>query len=389
MSIGLEKEKMDKEQYSKKNSFSGLKFKILISLFFSNLIIFSFTLMIIFLFGSGLKNIINYFIIISVPLVFMEYIMYYYIRKIQKKSFMVGILFQNYIEKSQSTINEFIYPKKNIANSFGKQFEFTSQTTNTINQIFQMISKTIQEINDCKTITISAENRLKEAASIMEKLGQSIEVIKSATGDMDKMLQIINQITLKSIVITDIVAKTELLAMNASIEAARAGDHGKGFSVVSEEVETLARTSGKSAKQIKDLLNESSIKVNQIIRTMNERIKEGEIVSKKALDAFQRISEGVDGLKEQIQIISEGTDMQKGHIKNVEDTILKVLNDTNQNQSLIESGNILIDKLIEINEKLIESSVDSQKAFSGQDGVTFMEKNKGNEVRRALKSMGF
>ena len=77
---------MDKEQYSKKNSFSGLKFKILISLFFSNLIIFSFTLMIIFLFGSGLKNIINYFIIISVPLVFMEYIMYYYIRKIQKKS---------------------------------------------------------------------------------------------------------------------------------------------------------------------------------------------------------------------------------------------------------------------------------------------------------------
>jgi hypothetical protein len=39
--------------------------------------------------------------------------------------------------------------------------------------------------------------------------------------------------------------------------------------------------------------------------------------------------------------------------------------------------------------QLIESSVDSQKAFSGQDGVTFMEKNKGNEVRRALKSMGF
>ena len=79
MNIGLEKEKMGKEQYSKKNSFSGLKYKILVLLFLSNFVIFSFTIFIVFLFGSGLKIIINYLIIMSVPLFIMEYNMYYYI----------------------------------------------------------------------------------------------------------------------------------------------------------------------------------------------------------------------------------------------------------------------------------------------------------------------
>lgn len=302
---------------------------------------------------------------------------------------MVGLLFQKYIERSQNTTNEFIYPKKNILNSFGKQYDMTNQNAAALAEIIQMINKTIEQINDCKAITQSTETRLKDGISIMEKLGESIEIIKSVTDDIDKMLEIINQITLKSIVITDIVAKTELLAMNASIEAARAGDHGKGFSVVSEEVETLARTSGKSAKQIKDLLNESSIKVSHMTRAMNERIKEGEVVSKKALDAFKRITEGVELLKEQINIISEGTEMQRGHVKNMEDTMLKIKDDTTNNKNTIENGNEIINKLTEINRLLMLCSINSQKAFSGKKGVYFMENNKGNEVRRALKSMGF
>lgn len=380
---------MQSNDKSKNYDFSGLKSKVLILHFFSLLILFLSTLAFIFFFGTGINNIKKYAIFMAIILIFFQASIVFYLQLIEKKSFMVGLLFQNYIEKSQSTINEFVYPKKNILNSFSKQYDMTNQNAAALAQIIQMISKTIEEINDCKLITQSAEDRLKNGILIMEKLGESIEIIKSVTDDMDKMLEIINQITLKSIVITDIVAKTELLAMNASIEAARAGDHGKGFSVVSEEVETLARTSGKSAKQIKDLLNESSIKVSLMIRSMNERIKEGEIVSKKALDAFKRISEEVNLLKEQINIISEGTEMQRGHVKNMEDTMLKIKNDTENNKVTIENGNEMINKLTEINRLLMLCSINSQKAFSGNEGVQFMESNKGNEVRRALKSMGF
>ncbi len=380
---------MKDDDNSKNYDYSGLKNKVLFIHFFSILILFSSTLAIVFFFGSGLNNILKYSIFMLVVLFIFQCTIVFYLRIIEKKSFMVGLLFQKYIERSQNTTNEFIYPKKNILNSFGKQYDMTNQNAAALSEIIQMINKTIEQINDCKTITQSTETRLKDGISTMEKLGESIEIIKSVTDDIDKMQEIINQITLKSIVITDIVAKTELLAMNASIEAARAGDHGKGFSVVSEEVETLARTSGKSAKQIKDLLNESSIKVSQIIRAMNERIKEGEVVSKKALDAFKRITEGVELLREQINIISEGTEMQRGHVKNMEDTMLKIKNDTTNNKTTIENGNEIINKLTEINRLLMLCSINSQKAFSGSKGVHFMENNKGNEVRRTLKSMGF
>lgn len=380
---------MKTSEEEKNYDYSGLKSKLLYLHFFSIFFLFLGTLTIVYFFGSGKLNLIKYAIFMCLVLVFFQTTISMYLRMIEKKSFMVGLLFQKYIEKSQETIDEFIYPKKNILNSFNKQYDMTNQNAAALAQIIQMISKTIEQINDCKAITQVTENRLQNGASIMEKLGDSIEIIKSVTADMDKMLEIINQIILKSIVITDIVAKTELLAMNASIEAARAGDHGKGFSVVSEEVESLARTSGKSAKQIKDLLNESSIKVTLMIRAMNERIKEGEIVSKRALDAFKRITEGVNLLKEQINIISEGTEMQRGHIKNMEDTMLKIKNDTANNKNTIENGNEIINKLTEINRLLMECSVNSQKAFSGETGVIFMENSKGNEVRRTLKSMGF
>lgn len=301
---------MDEEPHAESKKYYSLKLKVYLLVIISTLFL-SFVAIILITLGVGSKNIYKYGICLFVMSFLLGGTVLVFIKKIQLGSGLIGSLFQSYVEKSDIIINEFEYPRKNIEKSFNRQFDLVNQSAAAIAQINQMILKTTEQINDCKEITRSAEKRLDEGASTMDKLKESIEVIKSAMEDMDKMLQVINQISLKSTVITDIVAKTELLAMNASIEAARAGEHGKGFSVVSEEVESLARTSGKSAKQIKDLLNESSIKVTQIIRTMNERIKEGEVVSKMACDAYERIKVGVSELKEQIQIIYEGTDMQK------------------------------------------------------------------------------
>ncbi|WP_338637316.1 methyl-accepting chemotaxis protein [Spirobacillus cienkowskii] len=384
----VETEKIETEKI-KKTEKLGFRNIILISVLVTNLLICFSSILFIYLFGSGTQNIAKYLIGSLCVTLILELALFYYLNKIKEKYSMLGILFQQYIERSHVTIEEFVYPKKNIANSFNKQFDLINQTAAAISEITQMMHRTSEQINDCKAITKSAEDRLTSGKSVMERLGEAIEVIKIAAVDMDKMFQVINEINIKSLVISDIVAKTELLAMNASIEAARAGDHGKGFSVVSEEVQVLAQTSGKSAKQIKDLLNQSSIKVTQIIRTMNERIKEGEIISKKALDVYSRTNEGVESLKEQIQIIYEGTEMQTGVMKTIEGSLTSITENIGLNNKLIADGNDSISKLIETNTQLLQFVEDIEKALLGIQGLKMFQKTKGSEVRRNLKSMGF
>ena len=81
--------------------------------------------------------------------------------------------------------------------------------------------------------------------------------ISESTEDLDSINNSIRGIQ-KTQVINDIVFQTQLLSFNASIEAAKAGVHGKGFSVVAEEVGKLAVLSGTAASEISEILKESS-----------------------------------------------------------------------------------------------------------------------------------
>ncbi|WP_391204884.1 methyl-accepting chemotaxis protein [Psychrobacillus sp. L4] len=147
----------------------------------------------------------------------------------------------------------------------------------------ELLQKVIQQMN---TINLSVE----DSASVIRKLGGLSQEIGNIIG-----------------VITGIADQTNLLALNAAIEAARAGEHGKGFAVVADEVRKLAEQSKESADQIADLINQIQVDTGRAVNVMEVGTKEvasGMTVVQEAGAGFEKILTSIEQVTSQIQEVS-------------------------------------------------------------------------------------
>ncbi|MFV2049815.1 methyl-accepting chemotaxis protein [Metabacillus litoralis] len=143
---------------------------------------------------------------------------------------------------------------------------------------------------------VFVENTVKQINEISSSVKQSGEVIKT----LDKRSQEIGEITK---VISGIAEQTNLLALNAAIEAARAGEHGKGFAVVADEVRKLAEQSQISSSQISNLIKEiqeDMVLSNKSIDKVSVEVQEGLNIVKQTEGSFKEIYKYMVQLSEQI-----------------------------------------------------------------------------------------
>ncbi|MBY0414532.1 MAG: hypothetical protein K2Q18_10215 [Bdellovibrionales bacterium] len=188
---------------------------------------------------------------------------------------------------------------KELADSSTAQSSALVETSSAMDQINAMVAKNNESAKKSKVaadMSRSIANEGKEATSLMVN---SIEDIRNSTNsiasqsekgnkEIQEIITIIQSISEKTKVINDIVFQTKLLAFNASVEAARAGEHGKGFSVVAEEVGNLSQVSGTAAQEITMMLQESSIKVESIIRN-NQTVIQG-LIS----ESSEKVNRGIE-----------------------------------------------------------------------------------------------
>lgn len=166
-----------------------------------------------------------------------------------------------------------------------RQASAMQETAASVEEIKTMVEKNSESTILCRNLSNEASmevNRGKVAVkNVYESIVQlndgqkeMVRQIEEGNEEVRRIIGIIGEINEKTKVINDIVFQTRLLSFNASVEAARAGDQGKGFSVVAEEVGNLASMSGKASHEISELLADSQKKVEGIIQKNQTRIEQ-------------------------------------------------------------------------------------------------------------------
>lgn len=191
------------------------------------------------------------------------------------------------------------------------QIRSTEQMSAVVSEIstgIEHVSHSIQEVSESSSETAAIARMGNQVVSdSVEQMNQ----INVSRLEMEKVIQVLGQKSeqIGNVIslITNIAAQTNLLALNAAIEAARAGEHGRGFAVVADEVRKLAEESSRAGGQVHDLILDIQLEVGKTVEAMERNghaIGQGLNLVNQAGKAFEEITSGVDQVSEQIQTIS-------------------------------------------------------------------------------------
>lgn len=180
-----------------------------------------------------------------------------------------------------------------------------------------IITETTREIRQITEYTVMMQRKSKEASSNTHTGSQVMEGLKSAAEQSEKVLHQV-YLTMETLSrssarigkivgsITEISAQTNVLALNAAIEAARAGVHGKGFSVIADEVRQLSAQTNESSKTITRIVQTLQAQISEMEASLNEMKLSFENQTGKineSMDAFMDIRLSMDELSDHIEQI--------------------------------------------------------------------------------------
>lgn len=225
-----------------------------------------------------------------------------------------------------------------LAMGSDEQTRSVENTFGSINKIVQSIDQIAANTARSSESSFKAEQLVKSGVEIVKTQNIKMEESTSAVGEVSEVIFTLNnkviQVGQIVEVIEGIAEQTNLLALNAAIEAARAGEQGKGFAVVADEVRKLAEKSqdsiGKIQTIIKDIQNTTNIAVNTATQATSAISEQNEAV-KNTSKIFNNILEVVDVITREIQDISSFTVGVKdagGHIQQDMERILAVSEET-------------------------------------------------------------
>lgn len=288
-------------------------------------------------------------------------------------------------EELTATANE----TKEAAISINKSIEEVSEGNNLQIEANNNVEK------ECSKLIVSIENvysKVEEATKVSEiayksanngnsVVEQTINQMSSIDNTVSTSSQLVDNLGEKSneigdiiSVITEISSQTNLLALNAAIESARAGEAGRGFSVVAEEVRKLADETSRAANSISLLISDIQDLIVQAVNSMNDgknAVRGGITLANDAGDAFKEILENTTGVVSLMNNINDllkqsvnSTTTMTNSIKETEKISHKVNNCTKNVVSSSEEQTAFMEEVSKACEDLSKMSVELQNNLS-------------------------
>ena len=262
----------------------------------------------------------------------------------ESSELIVGILSQK-SEVLQNTSTKLTESIDELSEIFTKTNKNIDDVTNQVDEIMEAVESTVNKTNEMKDVANETSQSAKIGQEFANNTLNAMQEISNSTNDISEAISVIDSIAFQ----------TNILSLNAAVEAATAGEAGKGFAVVAQEVRNLANKSAEAAKKIKDLVSKTQEKSN-----------EGIEVTKSMKENFVSVVENVSNTLKLVNDVAEEADNEMKKITSINRLIKDIDNMIHQNKEIMQNTYVVTYDLSKISNDLYEHV--KNKAVESENG---------------------
>ncbi|MAC84137.1 MAG: hypothetical protein CL624_08380 [Arcobacter sp.] len=305
--------------------------------------------------------------IYNINLILEEYANYNYTKKLEIEGIEKGGVFElltTDINKLRDAINTMLRENRENGLTLDNSASILLTNVEKLNSSSNEAAVKLEETAAALEVITGNINTSTEKIAQMSKISNLVtssattgeNLANKTTQAMDEINEKVTAINDAITVIDQIAFQTNILSLNAAVEAATAGEAGKGFAVVAQEVRNLASRSAEAAKEIKDLVQDANLKAN-----------EGKQISDEMIKGYSGLNNNINETISLISDISESSKTQQSSILQINDAINSLDKQTQENASVASQTNDIASNTLKIASDIVKNTED--KEFEGKSTI--------------------